>query len=125
MAHNIVLTAAEEKLADIVWREAPIGSMELVGIAFRELEWKKSTTFTMLRKLAEKGVIKNENATVTAQLTKNELLTHAARGYVEEAFGGSLPMFVTSFFGGKKLAQEKIAELNRLIDEYEEGESNG
>ena len=125
MAQNIVLTSAEEKLAEICWREAPIGSMELVGIAYRELGWKKSTTFTMLRKLAEKGVIKNENAKVTVLLTKNELLTHAARGYVEEAFGGSLPMFVTSFFGGKKLAREKIAELNRLIDEYEDGDGSG
>ena len=121
MAQTIVLTAAEEKLAEIIWREAPIGSMELVAIAFKELDWKKSTTFTILRKLVDKGVFKNENAVVSVLLTRRELLTQAARGYVEETFGGSLPMFVTSFFGGKKIAKEKLAELNRLIDEYEDG----
>ena len=125
MAQKSVLTAAEEKLAELIWQEAPIGSMELVALAFRELNWKKSTTFTMLKKLVDKGVFKNENAVVSVLLTRSELLTRAARGYVEESFGGSLPMFVTSFFGGKKIAKEKIAELNRLIDEYEEGEANG
>ena len=125
MAQTTVLTAAEEKLAEIIWREAPIGSLELVPLAFRELDWKKSTTFTVLRKLVDKGVIKNENAVVSVLLTRSELLTQAAREYVEETFGGSLPMFVTSFFGGKKIAKEKIAELNRLIDEYEEGETSG
>ena len=125
MAQSTALTAAEEKLAEIVWREAPIGSMELVAIALRELDWKKSTTFTVLRKLVDKGVIRNENAVVSVLLTRRELLTQAARGYIEETFGGSLPMFVTSFFGGKKIAKEKIAELNRLIDEYEDGETSG
>ena len=125
MSQNTVLTTAEEKLAELIWREAPIGSMELVALALKELDWKKSTTFTVLRKLADKGVFKNENAVVSVLLTRKELLTRAARGYVEDAFGGSLPMFVTSFFGGKKIAKEKIAELNRLIDEYEDGGTDG
>ena len=124
MARNIVLTAAEEKLAELIWREAPIGSMELVALALKKLDWKKSTTFTVLRKLMDKGVFRNENAVVSVLLTRSELLTQAARGYVEETFGGSLPMFITSFFGSKKISKEKIAELNRMIDEYEGGDTS-
>ena len=125
MAQKSVLTTAEEKLADLIWREAPIGSMELVALALTELNWKKSTTFTILRKLVDKGVFKNENSVVSVLLTRSELLTRVARGYVEETFGGSLPMFVTSFFGGKMIAKEKLAELHRLIDENEDGDGSG
>ena len=125
MAGNTILTAAEEKLAELIWREAPLGSMELVALAQKELEWKKSTTFTVLRKLCDKGVFKNENAVVSVLLTRSELLTRAAKRYVDETFGGSLPMFVTSFFGGKSIAKEQIAELNRMIDAYEEGDASG
>ena len=74
-----MLTTAEERLAEIIWQKAPIGSMELVSIAQNELYWKKSTTFTILRKLCDKGVFKNENAVVSVILTRSELLTKAAR----------------------------------------------
>ena len=125
MSNNIILFAAEEKLAAIIWREAPLTSPELVALAEKELDWKKSTTYTVLRKLCEKGVFKNENANVTVILTQDELIAHQSRRYVEDTFGGSLPKFITTFFGGKKLSQEQAAELKRLIEEHEGGGDNG
>ena len=121
MAKNINLTAAEEKLAVMIWREAPLTSPELVEIADREMDWKKSTTYTVLKKLCDKGVFRNENANVSVVLTQDELISHQSRYFVEDTFGGSLPKFITSFFGGKKLSEEQAAELHRLIEEYEEG----
>ena len=125
MPFDITLTAAEEKLAALIWREAPINSMDLVSFALAELNWKKSTTFTVLRKLCAKGVFKNENAVVSVALTRDELLSCQSRQFVEDAFGGSLPRFITSFFGGKEMTEKQIMELNRLIDEYESGDTDG
>ena len=113
------LTPAEEKLAALVWRGAPITSPDLVALAQREMKWKKSTTYTVLKKLCDKGVFKNENANVSVVLTQDELIAHQSRYFVEDTFGGSLPKFIASFFGGKKLSQEQAAELKRLIEEHE------
>ena len=126
MAFNISLTPAEEKLATLIWRDAPLTSPELVGIADKEMDWKKSTKYTVLKKLCDKGVFKNENANVSVLLTQDELIAHQSRYFVEDTFGGSLPRFITSFFGGKKLSAEQAAELKRLIEEHEEGgDQNG
>ncbi len=125
MAKNICLTAAEEKLAGLIWREAPLTSPELVALAKREMDWKKSTTYTVLKKLCDKGVFKNENANVSVILTHDELIAYQSRRYVEDTFGGSLPKFITSFIGGKKLTPDQVIELRQLIDEYEGGAGNG
>jgi len=125
MAKNTNLTAAEEKLAGLIWREAPLTSPELVVLAEREMGWKKSTTYTVLKKLCDKGVFRNENANVSVVLTNDELIAHQSRRYVEDTFGGSLPKFITSFIGGKKLTPSQAAEIRRLIDEYEGSDNNG
>ena len=119
MSKNITLFAAEEKLAALIWREAPLTSPELVAFADNELDWKKSTTYTVLKKLCDKGVFKNENANVSVVLTHDELIAHQSRYFVEDTFGGSLPKFITAFFGGKSLSPEQAAELKRLIEEHE------
>ena len=125
MSKNINLTAAEEKLAVVIWREAPINSTELVELTAKEMDWKKSTTYTVLKKLCDKGVFKNDNANVSVVLTRDELIAHQSRSYIEDTFGGSLPRFITSFIGGKKLSKEQANELRRLIDEHEGGGVNG
>jgi len=125
MSKNITLFAAEEKLATLIWRGAPLTSPELVALAEKELDWKKSTTYTVLKKICDKGVFKNENANVSVVLTRDELIAHQSRHYVEDTFGGSLPKFITSFFGGKKLSPEQAAELKRLIEEHEGSGDNG
>jgi len=125
MKKNITLTEAEEKLAALIWRDAPLTSPELVALAEREMDWKKSTTYTVLKKLCDKGVFKNENANVSVVLTRDEQMARQSRCYVEDTFGGSLPKFITSFFGGRKLTPEQAEELKRLIEEHEGGGNNG
>lgn len=125
MDKQITLTEAEQKLADLVWREAPLTSPELVMFAKQELDWKKSTTYTVLKKLCDKGVLKNDNANVTTLLTSEELISYQSRRYVKDTFEGSLPKFITAFIGGKKLSPEQAAELRQLIDEHEGGNDNG
>jgi len=120
MSKKINLTTAEEKLAALIWQEAPLTSPELVQIAHTVIGWKRTTTYTVLKKLCDKEVFKNENANITVVLTYDELIAHQSRNYVEDMFGGSLPKFITSFFGGKKLTPEQAADLKRLIDEHEE-----
>lgn len=122
---NITLTEAEEKLADLIWRSAPLSSPELVSLAERELEWKKSTTYTVLKKLCDKGVFKNENARVSVLLTRDEQIARQSRRYVEDTFGGSLPKFIAAFFGGRKLTPEQAAELKRLIEAHQEDGNDG
>jgi predicted transcriptional regulator len=119
------LTIAEEKLANLIWQKAPLTSPELVMHAKNEMDWKKSTTYTVLKKLCDKGVCKNENANISIMLTREELMAHQSRRYVEDTFGGSLPKFITSFIGGKKLTLEQAMELRKLIDEHEEGGVDG
>lgn len=125
MTKNITLTAAEERLANLIWRDAPLSSPDLVALAEREMDWKKSTTYTVLKKLCDKGIFKNENANVSVVLTRDEQIARQSRRYVEDTFGGSLPKFITSFFRGKKLTPEQAAELKCLIEEHEEGSNNG
>lgn len=125
MTKNIMLSTAEKKLACLIWQNAPLTSPDLVALAEREMDWKKSTTYTVLKKLCDKGVFRNDNANVSVVLTQDELIAYQSRRYVEDTFGGSLPKFITSFIGGKKLTPEQAAELRRLIDEYEGDGVNG
>ena len=124
MGKGINLTDAEEKLASLIWREAPLTSPELVAIADKEMGWKKSTTYTVLKKLCDKGVFKNVNAYVTVALTREELVAYQSRHFVDDAFDGSLPGFIASFIGGRKLTPEQTQELKRLIEEHEETGGN-
>jgi len=122
MGKAINLTDAEEKLAVIIWREAPLTSPELVAIADKEMGWKKSTTYTVLKKLCDKGVFRNANANISITLTHDELVAYQSRHFVDDTFGGSLPGFITSFIGSRKLTPEQTAELKRLIEENEDAD---
>ena len=115
------LGAVETRFAELVWRSAPIASGELVKLCQRELEWKKSTTYTVLRKLCERGLFRNENGTVSVLVSREEYDTAKSRQFVAEAFDGSLPAFLAAFTGGKRLSTKDAAELQRLIDEAKEG----
>ena len=116
------LTHSEARFADLIWHNEPIASMDLVRLSEKEMIWKKSTTFTVLKKLCEKGIFKNENAVVTAVLTKDEFLAKQSRRYVEDSFGGSLPRFITAFIGGGKLDERQADELMQLIQAHKERE---
>ena len=115
------LAPIEAKFADLIWRYEPIGSGELVKLCEKEMSWKKSTTYTVLKKLCEKGIFQNENAVVFSLIKKDEFYAGQSRRFVEDTFGGSLPKFLTAFIGGKKLNDRQAEELKKLIDEHKEG----
>lgn len=114
------LTEAELKLADIIWTNEPIISPELVKLCEAELNWKKSTTYTMLKKLEIKEIFINNKGIVEALLTKEEFYAEQSKQIVDEGFDGSFPRFLAAFSRQKKLSDNEIRELQRLIDEHRE-----
>ena len=111
------LADAEARFADIIWSREPLSSPELVKVCEKEMNWKKSTTYTVLKKLCEKGIFRNENAVVSAVLSREEFYGRQSRKYVEDVFEGSLPRFLAAFCGGKKLSAREVEEMQRFIDE--------
>lgn len=110
------LGAVESRFADIIWNNEPLGSGELVKLAFAELEWKKSTTYTVLRKLCERGIFKNENGVVSSCISKDEFFARQSRQYIDDEFGGSLPAFLAAFTSGKKMSSEEAEQIRKMID---------
>ena len=118
---NLHLGVVEARFADIVWQHAPIGSGELVQLCQKQLEWKKSTTYTVLRKLCDRGIFINKGGQVRAKLTRDEFYAAQSRQFVEQTFDGSLPAFLAAFTGGRPLTDKEIDEIQRLIDSHKEG----
>ena len=114
------LGAVESQFADIIWNEEPVSSGELVKVCEKELGWKKSTTYTMLKRLCERGIFQNEKGTVTALMTKAEFSAAQSEKFVEDTFEGSLPAFFAAFTTRKKLSKEEIDEIRQMIDSYGE-----
>lgn len=114
---DYTLGAIESRFADFIWDNAPMTTKELVDLCARELDWKRPTTYSVLKKLSEKGFFKMENKIVTALVTKEEYNARRSERFVEEAFHGSLPALVLSFGSRKKLSQEEIEALQRAIDQ--------
>jgi len=114
------LAESEKKFAELIWQNEPIGSGDLVKLCEKEMKWKKSTTYTVLKKLCDKGIFKNEDAIVSSLITKDDYYARQSIRFVEDNFGGSLPKFLTAFIGGRKLSKRQAEELKRLIDEHRE-----
>ena len=110
------LGIVEAKFADIIWQNEPIASGELVKKCESELCWKKSTTYTVLKKLCERGIFQNEKGIVTSLITKEDFNSHQSEKFVEETFEGSLPAFIAAFTKRKPLTDEEIEELKDIID---------
>lgn len=115
------LGAVESRFAEIIWQNEPLTSGELVKLCEKELEWKKSTTYTVLKKLCEKGIFQNSGGTVTSLVSKQEFYAVQSEKFVDETFEGSLPAFIAAFTKRKKLSTEEISEIRRMIDSYGEG----
>lgn len=113
------LADVEAKFADIIWEQEPIASPELVKVCEKELNWKKSTTYTVLKKLIDRGIFQNDKSIVTSKITREEFYGRQSQTYVEETFG-SLPKFLTAFFLGRKLSKREADELRAYIDDFEE-----
>ena len=119
---HLRLAEGEYRFACIVWNNEPLPSGKLVELSQRELGWKKSTTYTVLKKLVEKGVLLNENAVVTAAIPKEEILREESRAVVDRTFEGSLPSFLAHFMGGRTISDDEADELKAIIDRYREGD---
>lgn len=107
----------ETQFADLIWDNEPLASGELVKLAAEKLSWKKSTTYTILRRLCEKGIFQNQDGVVTSLISKEELQSAQSEKFVEDTFAGSLPQFLTAFARRKKLSKQEIDEIQRFIDE--------
>lgn len=111
----------EQKFADIIWANEPVASGELVKICETELDWKKSTTYTMLKRLCDREIFQNKKGIVSSLMSKDEFLAHQGEQFLNETFDGSLPQFLVAFTRRKKLSKKEISEIQRLIDEHKEG----
>lgn len=114
------LGAVEAKFADIIWENEPISSPELVRKSAEVLSWKKSTTYTVLKRLCEKGIFQNQKGVVTSLLSKQEFYALQSENFVKENFNGSLPAFLAAFSSRQNLTDRDVALLRRMVEEYEE-----
>lgn len=117
---ELKLGAVESKFADIIWEREPIPSGQLVKLCEQRLEWKKSTTYTMLKRLCERGIFQNEKGIVSSLMTREEFGAVQSEKIIEESFDGSLPAFIAAFASRKKLSSADVAEIQKMIDAYRE-----
>lgn len=110
------LGVVETQFAELIWAREPIASGELVKLCEKELNWKKSTTYTVLKKLCERGIFQNNDGIVTSLLTKDEFNAVQSEQFVEDTFEGSLPAFLAAFTSRKTLSKDEVEEIRRLID---------
>lgn len=114
------LAVVERRFAELIWAHAPIASGELVKLCEQELKWKKSTTYTVLRRLSQRGLFENDKGIVRALVSKEDFYALQSRQFVQQTFGGSLPQFLTAFTTRQKLSEAEIAALQRLIADSRE-----
>ena len=118
---DLKLCESDYRFMLLVWEAEPLPSGKLVELCWERLGWKKSTTYTVLKKLCGKGLVSNENATVSVLVPRQEVTAAESAAFVDRTFGGSLPGFVAAFLGGRKLSAKEAEELKRLIDAHKEG----
>lgn len=119
---DLKLCESDYRFMSVVWDSAPVSSGTLVRLCRERLGWRKSTTYTVLKKLADKGFLKNENSTVTALIPREHVQIFESGYVVDKAFGGSLPAFIAAFTQGRRLTAQEADEIQRLIDESREEE---
>lgn len=120
---NLRLADGEYRFACIVWENEPLSSGRLVELSLQKLGWKKSTTYTVLKKLVNRGILRNDSTIVTAAVPKEAVLREESRAVVDRTFKGSLPSFLAHFMGGRTISSAEADELKALIDRYREGDA--
>ena len=115
------LGVVETRFAELIWSHEPLTSGELVKLCAKELEWKKSTTYTVLKKLCDRVIFQNQDGLVTSVLSQKEFQSRQSRRFVEDTFSGSLPAFIAAFAEGGELSDQELLEIRRMIDSYEGG----
>lgn len=112
---------SEYKFCLILWEHEPIKSSELVNLCSKQLGWKPTTTYTVIKRLSDRGVLKNENTIVSALVTKDEVQAAEINEMVEKTFEGSLPAFIAAFTKHQKISEEEVDAVQQMIDRYRKG----
>lgn len=110
------LGEVESIFADIIWKEEPLTSRKLAELAEEKLHWKRTTTYTILKRLCDRELFQNVGGTVTSLVSREEFYAHQSEQFVEDTFGGSLPAFLAAFGSRKKMSDQEIDELQKIID---------
>lgn len=118
--NDLKLCESDFRFMNMIWSHEPLSSGQLVCLCADHFGWKKSTTYTMLKKLCEKGFARNENCVVTSRIPREAVRSYESERIVDQAFEGSLPQFIVSFLGGKTLSPGEVAELKAVIDAHKE-----
>ena len=117
--NEIKLGLVEARFADIIWSNEPITTKELVTACQNELNWKRTTTYTVLKKLCDKGIFKTESSTVTTLISKDEFYAIQSEKFVDDAFGGSLPAFIAAFASRKKLDEKELEKIRNMLELFD------
>lgn len=117
---NARINESEFRFMDIVWDMEPISSTQLVKVCNEKLGWKKSTTYTVIHNLSEKGIVANENAVVRSLVTRNEVQHQESREFLEKQFRGNIPAFIAALLRDRRLTQEEARDIQQMIDEATE-----
>ena len=111
---------SEYRFACIVWAHEPVATRELVQLCQAQLDWKRTTTYTVLKRLCERGIFQTENSVVTSLIPQEDIQHCESRQFVKRTFGGSLPGFIAAFLGGETLSEQDAEELKARIDQHKE-----
>ena len=117
----IRLGEVEGRFAQLIWDHEPLTTGELVALCQEELHWKRTTTYTVLKRLSQRGLFQNRDGVVTSLVSRDDFLGEQSRQFVEDGFGGSLPAFLAAFASRKKLTRDEVEEIRRMIDSCGEG----
>lgn len=117
---NYTLGALESRFADIVWENAPLTTAELVRLCEAEFSWKRTTTYTVLKRLCNGGLFELNNGEITVTMSRDDFYSSQSESYVEENFGGSLPAFLSAFTSNRKLSKAEVEEIKKMIKNFED-----
>lgn len=117
---DMTMGVIESRFADMIWQNEPISSSALWKMAEDNLGWKKSTTFTVLKRLCDKGIFINNKGTVSSKISKEDFISSQSERFIEDTFDGSLPAFLAAFTKRKPLSAEEVKELRKIVDEFGE-----
>ena len=118
---ELQMGAVEARFADIIWNHAPVTAAQLAKYAEAELGWKKTTAYTVLKRLCEKGIFQNQKGTVTVLVTREQFYAMQSEKFVEETISGSLPAFIAAFARRKSITKEELSQIRAMLDAYEQG----
>ncbi|MGN0334928.1 MAG: BlaI/MecI/CopY family transcriptional regulator [Lachnospiraceae bacterium] len=116
---------SEYRFACIVWENEPVTTKKLIRLCQEKMEWKRTTTYTVLKRLCERGILKAEDSVVTSLYSKEEIQYLESRAFLDKTFEGSLPGFMAAFLKGKRISDQEIKEIREMLDEFKEQENGG